>query len=55
MIQRVSKRKFRVVANETMSEDCGCLSISLSSVYLMISDIDKELKESIVRCFAGDT
>lgn len=52
----LTNRKFRIIANGTQSE--GVLSgnaISLNSVYNDDIDFDREVNESIVRCFTDDT
>ncbi|CAL4210788.1 unnamed protein product, partial [Meganyctiphanes norvegica] len=55
-------RKFTVVANGTMSEQEDVLSgvpqgtvLAALLFIIMISDIDEDIKECIVRCFADDT
>jgi len=58
----LSNRKFTVIANGTMSDQEDVLSgvpqgtvLAALLFIIMISDIDENIKESIVRCFADDT
>ena len=58
----LSNRKFKVVANNSMSEEEDVTSgvpqgtvLAAILFIIMISDIDEKVKESIVRCFADDT
>ena len=58
----LSDRKYRVVANGEISEEQDVQSgvpqgtvLAAVLFVIMISDIDEEVKRSIVRCFADDT
>ena len=58
----LSNRKFKVVANKSMSEEEDVTSgvpqgtvLAAILFIIMISDIDEKIKEAIVRCFADDT
>ena len=58
----LNNRKYRVLANGMMSEEQEVISgvpqgTVLASIFfiIMISDIDENLKNSIVRLFADDT
>ena len=58
----LNNRKFKVLANKTMSEEVDVTSgvpqgtvLAAILFLIMISDIDEEVKDSIVRSFADDT
>ena len=58
----LNQRKFRVVANNAMSEEEEVTSgvpqgtvLAALLFIIMISDIDENIKEAIIRCFADDT
>ena len=58
----LSNRKYKVVANGEMSEEQDVLSgvpqgtvLAAILFIIMISDIDKEVSRSVIRCFADDT
>ena len=58
----LSNRKYKVVANGEMSEEQDVLSgvpqgtvLAAILFIIMISDIDKEVRRSVIRCFADDT
>ena len=58
----LSNRKFKVVANNSMSEEEDVTSgvpqgtvLAALLFIIMISDIDEKIKDAIVRCFADDT
>ena len=58
----LSNRKFKVVANNSMSDEEDVTSgvpqgtvLAAILFVIMISDIDEDIIESIVRCFADDT
>merc|ERR1712082_84528 len=58
----LNNRKFKVLANKTMAEEVDVTSgvpqgtvLAAILFLIMISDIDEEVKDSIVRSFADDT
>ena len=58
----LTNRKFKVVANNSMSEEEDVTSgvpqgtvLAAILFIIMISDINEKIKEAIVRCFADDT